>query len=66
MKVTTTGKAIQMPVGEQIRGRLLNVIGDAIDGLGSVDKSDGYEIHNNLPNLISFQQIPKCYLQESK
>jgi F-type H+/Na+-transporting ATPase subunit beta len=49
MKVTATGKSIQMPVGEQIRGRLLNVIGDAIDGLGSVDNKEGYQIHNEPP-----------------
>lgn len=28
MKVVATGKAISMPVGDQIKGRLLNVIGD--------------------------------------
>jgi F-type H+-transporting ATPase subunit beta len=49
MKVTALGKAIQMPVGEQIRGRLLNVIGDAIDGLGAVDNKNGYQIHKEPP-----------------
>ena len=38
-----------MPIGEQIRGRLLNVIGDAIDGLPKVDKKGGYEIHADPP-----------------
>jgi F-type H+/Na+-transporting ATPase subunit beta len=49
MKATTLGGAIRMPIGEQIRGRLLNVIGDAIDGLPKVEKAGGYEIHADPP-----------------
>ncbi len=49
IKAYTLGGAIRMPVGEQIRGRLLNVIGDAIDGLPTVDKAGGYEIHADPP-----------------
>jgi len=49
IKATSLGGAIRMPVGEQIRGRLLNVIGDPIDGLASVDKNGGYEIHAKPP-----------------
>jgi F-type H+-transporting ATPase subunit beta len=48
-KAYSLGGAIRMPVGEQIRGRLLNVIGDPIDGLGSVEKDDGYQIHTLPP-----------------
>ena len=33
MKVTDTGSPIQMPVGEDIKGRLFNVVGEAIDGI---------------------------------
>ena len=33
MKVLNTGAPIQMPVGEAIRGRLFNVVGEAIDGI---------------------------------
>jgi len=49
MKATALGGAIRMPIGEQIRGRLLNVIGDPIDGLSKVDKTGGYEIHSDPP-----------------
>ena len=45
MEVTDTGKAIAMPIGEQIHGRLFNVTGDAIDGLPQPDKSVGRPIH---------------------
>jgi len=32
-EVNATGAPIQVPVGEDVYGRLFNVIGDAIDGL---------------------------------
>jgi len=38
MEVTETGGPISMPVGDQIRGRLFNVIGLPIDGLGDVSR----------------------------
>ena len=39
MDVVDTGKNITMPVGEQIKGRLFNVVGEAIDGIGPVVKA---------------------------
>jgi F-type H+-transporting ATPase subunit beta len=51
MEVISMGGQIKMPVGEQVRGRLLNVIGDAIDGIGTVDKSNGYPIHSDPPKF---------------
>ena len=44
-----TGNPIQMPVGEEVYGRLFNVIGDAIDGLGNLPKEDGLPIHRQAP-----------------
>jgi len=51
MEVSDTGKAISMPVGEGINGRLFNVTGDAIDGLPQLDKSNGRPIHANPPKF---------------
>jgi F-type H+/Na+-transporting ATPase subunit beta len=51
MKVASLGSSIKMPIGDQVRGRLLNVIGDAIDGIGSVDKKGGYPVHTNPPKF---------------
>lgn len=45
MEVVDTGKAIAMPTGEGIKGRLFNVTGDPIDGLPAVDKTNGRPIH---------------------
>ena len=49
MQVVSTGKSISMPVGNVIRGRLLNVIGEAIDGIGEIEKDKVYEIHSKPP-----------------
>jgi len=48
-EVVATGLPIVMPVGEQIRGRLMNVTGMPIDGLGTLDKKGGYPIHRKPP-----------------
>ncbi len=36
MEVVDMGRPISMPIGERIKGRLFNVVGDAIDGIGAV------------------------------
>lgn len=53
MEVAATGASILVPVGEQARGRLLNVIGEAIDGMKPLDKKGGYQIHNKAPEYIN-------------
>ncbi len=47
--VTNTGQAIAMPVGEDIRGRLFNVIGKAIDGLPQPKAEAHRPIHAEPP-----------------
>ena len=49
MEVVATGLPITMPIGEQIKGRLMNVTGEAIDGIGPLDKTGGYPIHRKPP-----------------
>ena len=58
MEVTSTGSTITMPVGDNIRGRLFNVIGKSIDGLGEVSKEHTYPIHRDPPKFdqLSTQQ----------
>ena len=51
MQVEATGSGIQMPTGEAIKGRLFNVVGDAIDGIGTVSKENGRNIHQEAPNF---------------
>ncbi|MEO6189733.1 MAG: F0F1 ATP synthase subunit beta [Saprospiraceae bacterium] len=42
-------ETISMPVGDDINGRLFNVVGEAIDGLGPVSKKKTYSIHQKPP-----------------
>ncbi|MEO0310575.1 MAG: hypothetical protein RIQ89_232 [Bacteroidota bacterium] len=51
MKVRATGSSIKMPVGEAIKGRLFNVVGEAIDGINKVDNTNGKAIHNSAPKF---------------
>ena len=48
-KVTDTGKAIQVPVGDCTLGRILNVVGDPVDEKGPVEASEYRPIHANAP-----------------
>lgn len=48
--VTHLGSPIMMPTGEEIKGRLFNVVGEAIDGLGPVN-TPGLSIHRNAPKF---------------
>ena len=50
-EVLATGSPILMPIGEEIKGRLFNVVGDAIDGIGTVNKEGGYPIHREAPKF---------------
>jgi len=51
MAVLSTGSAIKMPIGEKIKGRLFNVVGEAIDGINAVDNSNGLPIHREAPKF---------------
>ncbi|MDD2294135.1 MAG: F0F1 ATP synthase subunit beta [Bacteroidales bacterium] len=51
MKVTALGRTISMPVGEQIKGRLMNVIGCEIDGMKPLDRTTVASIHRQPPKF---------------
>lgn len=51
MKVIDTGAPIKMPVGEEIKGRVFNVVGDPIDGIRELDRTGGRPIHNVPPKF---------------
>jgi len=50
-EVTATGSPILMPIGEEIKGRLFNVVGDAIDGIKPLSKEGGWPIHRDPPRF---------------
>jgi F-type H+-transporting ATPase subunit beta len=51
MKAVDTGSQITMPVGEATLGRVLNVIGEPVDGLGEVKAEGRDPIHRHAPTL---------------
>jgi F-type H+-transporting ATPase subunit beta len=51
MDVIVPGGTIKMPIGDDIKGRLFNVVGDSIDGMGNLEKTDGYAIHREAPKF---------------
>ncbi len=51
MEALPTGSPISMPVGDQIKGRLLNVTGESIDGMRAPDRSDAASIHRLPPQF---------------
>ena len=50
-EVEDMGAPIKMPAGEASKGRLFNVVGDAIDGMEDLDKSNGLPIHREAPQF---------------
>ncbi len=50
-EVVATGAPIKMPIGEQIKGRVFNVIGNDIDGIGDIDHTNGLPIHREPPKF---------------
>ncbi len=51
MPVTNTGMPIQVPVGEKVLGRMLNVVGEPIDGKGPVESEKTMSIHRTAPKF---------------
>ena len=51
VKVRNLGHPISVPTGNQVKGRLLNVVGDAIDLLGDLKREDLRAIHQPAPGF---------------
>ncbi len=51
MAVQNTGAPISIPVGRETLGRLINVLGDPVDGLGEIKTKKRYPIHRSAPAL---------------
>ncbi len=51
MKAINLGRPIEVPVGEGTLGRVINVIGQPVDQLGSIEAKKFYSIHRQPPPL---------------
>ena len=51
MECTDTGAPIEVPVGDEVLGRMFNVLGEPIDGLGEVHAKHKLPIHRDAPTF---------------
>jgi len=51
MPVTDLESPIRMPIGDEIKGRVFNVVGEAIDGIESLSTANGRPIHATPPRF---------------
>ncbi|MCZ4296028.1 MULTISPECIES: F0F1 ATP synthase subunit beta [Vibrio] len=50
VEVVNTGAPISVPVGTKTLGRIMNVLGDAIDERGEIGAEESYSIHREAPS----------------
>src|SRR5581483_6176692 len=58
---TDTGAPISVPVGPQALGRIFNVLGQPVDGLGPVATDVRYPIHRPAPSLEDQEVRPEVF-----
>ena len=61
MEAEDTGKAITVPVGEAVLGRLFNVLGNAMDNKGPVNADLYYPIHRPAPTFEEQSVVPEMF-----
>jgi len=57
MEVETTGRLLSVPVGKELLGRVLNTLGEPIDGKGPVGSSVTYPVEKIAPGIIKRQSV---------
>ncbi|MGG7165234.1 F0F1 ATP synthase subunit beta [Clostridium ihumii] len=61
LKAVDTGKGITVPVGEQVLGRLFNVLGKPIDEAGDFNADNLYTIHRAAPSFEEQSVEPEVF-----
>ncbi|ACD25166.1 F0F1 ATP synthase subunit beta [Clostridium botulinum] len=61
MDAVDTEKAISVPVGDQVLGRLFNVLGKPIDNAGEVEAEEIYPIHRPAPSFKDQAVEPEMF-----
>ncbi len=56
-EVKTTGKVLEVPVGESLLGRVLDGLGAPIDGKGPIKTSKSYPVEKIAPGVITRQSV---------
>ncbi|MBQ4101237.1 MAG: F0F1 ATP synthase subunit alpha, partial [Oscillospiraceae bacterium] len=55
--IKRTGKVVQVPVGEKLLGRVVNALGEPIDGKGVIEASEYRPIESNAPGIIESEAV---------
>ena len=55
--VKTTGKIIQVPVGDAMLGRVVNALGQPIDGKGEISTDKFFPLEGRSPNVVQRQPV---------
>jgi len=63
VEVSNTGEAIKVPVGQATLGRIMNVLGEAIDEKGPIGEKEKWVIHRDAPSYD--EQAPANELLET-
>ena len=50
--VTATGRRLRLPVGQKLLGRVVNPLGEALDGRGPVDATESHYLERDAPGII--------------
>src|SRR5580765_983328 len=56
-QVRTTGKLLQVPVGKGLLGRVVNTLGEPVDGRGPVKSSVAYPVEKVAPGILRRQSV---------
>ena len=56
-KVRRTGRVLSVPVGEELLGRVVNALGEPIDGKGPVNAKATYPIESEAPGIIQRKSV---------
>jgi len=56
-EVRTTGKLLSVPVGKGLLGRVVNVLGEPIDGKGPITATTYYPVEKIAPGIIKRQSV---------
>src|SRR5690242_14736278 len=56
-EVRTTGKLLQVPVGMGLLGRVVNTLGEPIDGKGPIQSDVAYPVEKLAPGIVRRQSV---------
>ena len=62
IKVYNTGKPITVPVGPELLGRIINVVGNEVDGRGKINTKEYMPIHREAPEFINQSTDPEIFV----